>query len=180
MGFPGKEFWSGLPFPSPGDLPDPRIAPVFPALPANYLPLSHHGCPLQFWGQLFILSPHFFGGSKNSILSFHFVQIFVSIEWQLPRAFKLGLIRHCQCGLITLAPAQAAPNPLLGFLALTQRPCQSTLTQVVMIYNHKNEGKEKSIRELSWEKGDTFFKIKLSTKYCLVFLHQFIWQGFFF
>jgi len=25
MGFPREEFWSGLPFPSPGDLPDPRV-----------------------------------------------------------------------------------------------------------------------------------------------------------
>ena len=32
MGFPGQEYWSGLPFPSPGDLPDPGIEPVSPAL----------------------------------------------------------------------------------------------------------------------------------------------------
>ena len=28
MGFPGQEYWSGLPFPSPGDLPDPGIEPT--------------------------------------------------------------------------------------------------------------------------------------------------------
>ena len=27
MGFPRQEYWSGLPFPSPGDLPDPGIEP---------------------------------------------------------------------------------------------------------------------------------------------------------
>ena len=32
MGFSRQEYWSGLPFPSPGDLPDPRIEPKFPAL----------------------------------------------------------------------------------------------------------------------------------------------------
>ena len=32
MGFPRQEYWSGLPFPSPGDLPDPGIEPVSPAL----------------------------------------------------------------------------------------------------------------------------------------------------
>ena len=32
MGFPRKEYWTGLPLPSPGDLPDPRIKPVSPAL----------------------------------------------------------------------------------------------------------------------------------------------------
>ena len=30
-GFPRQEYWSGLPFPSPGDLPDPGIQPTFPA-----------------------------------------------------------------------------------------------------------------------------------------------------
>ena len=28
MGFSGQEYWSGLPFPSPGDLPDPGIEPT--------------------------------------------------------------------------------------------------------------------------------------------------------
>ena len=31
MGFSRQEYWSGLPFPSPGDLPDPGIKPVSPA-----------------------------------------------------------------------------------------------------------------------------------------------------
>ena len=34
MGFPRQEYWSGLPFPSPGDLPDPRVKPVSLAPPA--------------------------------------------------------------------------------------------------------------------------------------------------
>ena len=29
MGFPRQEYWSGLPFPTPGDLPDLRIKPMF-------------------------------------------------------------------------------------------------------------------------------------------------------
>ena len=32
MGFSRQEYWSGLPFPSPEDLPDPRIKPMSPAL----------------------------------------------------------------------------------------------------------------------------------------------------
>ena len=38
MGFPRQEYWSGLPFPSPGDLPDPGIQSVSPALQADSLP----------------------------------------------------------------------------------------------------------------------------------------------
>ena len=38
MGFSRKEYWSGLPFPSPGDLPDPGVEPRSPALQADSLP----------------------------------------------------------------------------------------------------------------------------------------------
>ena len=34
MGFPREAYWSGLPFPSPGDLPDPGTEPWSPALQA--------------------------------------------------------------------------------------------------------------------------------------------------
>ena len=34
MGFSRQEYWSGLPFPSPGDLPDPGIEPASPVSPA--------------------------------------------------------------------------------------------------------------------------------------------------
>ena len=37
MGFPRQEHWSGLPFPSPGDLPNPGIKPWCPALQADAL-----------------------------------------------------------------------------------------------------------------------------------------------
>ena len=41
MGFPRQEYWSGLPFPSPGDVPDPGIKPESPALADDSLLLSH-------------------------------------------------------------------------------------------------------------------------------------------
>ena len=37
VGFSRQEYWSGLPFPSPGDLPDPGIEPGAPALEADAL-----------------------------------------------------------------------------------------------------------------------------------------------
>jgi len=45
MGFPRQEYWSGLPFPSPGDLPDLEIKPKFPALAVTSLSLSYQGSP---------------------------------------------------------------------------------------------------------------------------------------
>ena len=43
MGFPRQEYWSGLPFLSPGDLPDPGIEFTSSALQAGSLPLSNQG-----------------------------------------------------------------------------------------------------------------------------------------
>jgi len=43
MGFPRQEYWSRLPFPSPGDLPNAGIELGAPALQADSLPLSHLG-----------------------------------------------------------------------------------------------------------------------------------------
>ena len=45
-GFSRQEYWSGLPFPSPADLPDPEIEPASPARQANSLPLSHLTTPI--------------------------------------------------------------------------------------------------------------------------------------
>ena len=41
MGFSCQEYWSGLPFPSPGDLPNPGIEPGSPSLQEVLYPLSH-------------------------------------------------------------------------------------------------------------------------------------------
>ena len=43
MGFSRQECWSGLPFPSPGDLPDPGIEPGSPTLQADALPSEPPG-----------------------------------------------------------------------------------------------------------------------------------------
>ena len=45
MGFSRQECWSGLPFPSPGDLPDTGIEPGSSALQADTYRLSHQGSP---------------------------------------------------------------------------------------------------------------------------------------
>ena len=48
MGFSKQEYWSGLPCPHPGDLPNPGLEPMSPVSPAfqlDSLPLSHQGSP---------------------------------------------------------------------------------------------------------------------------------------
>ena len=43
MGFSRQEYWCGLPFPSPGDPPDPGIEPGSPALQTDALPSEPPG-----------------------------------------------------------------------------------------------------------------------------------------
>ena len=45
MGFSREEYWSGLPFPSPEDLPNPGTEPRSPALQADALPSEPPGKP---------------------------------------------------------------------------------------------------------------------------------------
>ena len=50
MGFSRQEYWSGLPYPPPGDLPHPGIepaSPVFPALQTDSSPAESPGKPLD-------------------------------------------------------------------------------------------------------------------------------------
>ena len=47
MGFSRQEYWSGFPFLSPGDLPDPGIVPRSPALQADSLPSEPPGAPVN-------------------------------------------------------------------------------------------------------------------------------------
>ena len=62
--FPRQEYWSGFPFPSPGNLSDPGIEPASPILQANSLPLSHQGS----WASgSFLMSQFFFASGGQSI-----------------------------------------------------------------------------------------------------------------
>ena len=45
VGFSRQEYWSGLPFPSPGDLPNPGIKPMSPALAGGFFTIEPPGKP---------------------------------------------------------------------------------------------------------------------------------------
>ena len=49
LGFSRQEYWSGLPFPSPGDLPNPGIEPGFPALAGMFFTTETLGKPFLQW-----------------------------------------------------------------------------------------------------------------------------------
>ena len=70
MGFSRQEYWSGLPFPSPGDLLDPGIKPGSPALQTDTLSSEPPGKPTAL-KQLFnkwLVGPQRIASSKNHLL----------------------------------------------------------------------------------------------------------------
>ena len=60
MEFHRQEYWSGLPFPCPGDLPDPGTETTPPTWHVSHLPLSHLGrLVYTYTGIFFILKKKF-------------------------------------------------------------------------------------------------------------------------
>jgi len=60
-GFPRQEYWSGLPFPSPGDLPDPGAKPVSPALAGGFFttepPVKPSWCYTMYSSLMILVFP---------------------------------------------------------------------------------------------------------------------------
>ena len=52
MGFSRQEYWSGLPFPPPGDLPDSGVKPVPPALAGAFFTAEPPGKPINQGGMI--------------------------------------------------------------------------------------------------------------------------------
>ena len=72
MGFPRQEYWSGLPFPSPGDFPDLGIKRWSPALQADSLPTER----LNFYEYLVLRN-------IDSVPFFVFIKISTSVVQDL-------------------------------------------------------------------------------------------------
>ena len=69
MGFSRQEYWSGLPFPSPGDLPNPGIEPGSPALQADALPPEPPGKPGRCFSFILLLhAPLLLIGTQMSLI----------------------------------------------------------------------------------------------------------------
>src|SRR5574337_392253 len=82
MGFSRQEYWSGLPFPSPGDLPNPGIKPRSPELQADSLPAEPQGKPKNTGvGSLSLLQRIFLIQELNQGL-LHCRQILYQLSYQ--------------------------------------------------------------------------------------------------
>ena len=66
MGFSRQEYWSGLPFPSPGDFPDLGIKPGSPTLEADALTSEPSGKPSVFFLKDWLIWCQMFDKSQKS------------------------------------------------------------------------------------------------------------------
>ena len=67
MGFSRQEYWSEVPFPSPGDLHDPRIQPGSPSLQADALPSKPQGKPCHPVGPCYLSILYRSSSSSSSV-----------------------------------------------------------------------------------------------------------------
>ena len=86
MGFSRHEYWSMLPCPPPGDLPNPRIelaSPAFPSLQVDSLPLSHWGSP-KWWHlnkQPFTSMVYYSASLVHLVFPKFYITIFLSLYY---------------------------------------------------------------------------------------------------
>ena len=100
MGFSKQEYWSGLPRPPPGDLPNPGIEPMSPALQADSLLTELQGKPILILLLLLLLS------------HFSRVRIFVTlwtVAHQAPQS--MGFSRQGYWSGLPRPPPGDLPNP---------------------------------------------------------------------
>ena len=95
MVFSSQEYWNGLPFPSPGNLPDPGIKPRLPTLQADTLLSERPGAHHKNGSDIF--KSHFFQKSYSVTYTDHLFQIVVlfknsTISSSLTLKFKLASI----------------------------------------------------------------------------------------
>ena len=97
LGFSRQEHWSGLSFPSPGDLPDPGIEPRFSALQAHALPSDPPGKPrirkcFQYQHVIQqILSPYIWKFYKSQLKKGYFCDLHITIKDHFKRRKMLNL-----------------------------------------------------------------------------------------
>ena len=113
LGFSRQEYWSGLPFPSPGDLPDPGIEPRSPTLQADALTSEPLGKPLCSFLQKLNIDSYFPVCNVS----------FVSLLWNFSLCICFSAVWLCVPGSGCLCPKSCSEfSELLQFTCLCLSP----------------------------------------------------------
>ena len=125
MGFSRQKYWSGLPFPSPGDLPNPGIKPRSPTLQADSLPTEFQRSPCELVWLVFIFqiaNPYSPPPPPSTCIQLdNPIKILVS-TWSVPSsrvipAPELGRVSH-NVFTAPWIPPPAPPPPIMALLTL--------------------------------------------------------------
>ena len=101
MEFSGEEYWSGLPFPSPGDLPDLGIKPGSPALQVDALASEPPGNP----DHLTCLLRNLYAGQEATLRTRH-------EQWTGPKLGKgYDKAEYCPPGYLTSMQSTLCTTP---------------------------------------------------------------------
>ena len=105
MGFSRQEYWSGLPSPSPGDLPDPGIEPRSPALQADALPSELKGLEAIKWTQpikaiLMVLHRNDSNGREHKWELFE-IHFYVKCSLHIIQHFNWALCNQDQISIVS-------------------------------------------------------------------------------
>ena len=129
MGFPRQEYWSGLPFLPPGDLPDPGIKPRSPTCRQILYQLSHKGNPrILQWGSLSLLQRIFPTQESNRGLM-HCRQIFYQLSYQ----GSISIIHH-----YLLPPHSPQANTYLELQYVQEKLYNSLIDFIWVLVFHQN------------------------------------------
>ena len=129
MEFSRQEYWSGLPFPPPGDRPDPGIKPTSPMSPVgSSLPLSHQGSPLKtfisFLSVFLNSSPWCMWNNNNFVLFLKDENVLSteSLSWK----FRMKTLPRCRQSIFQGAEIKIRTPKIEDWLCTDS--CYSNLT----------------------------------------------------
>ena len=122
MGFSRQEYWSGLPFPSPEDLPNSGIEPRSPALQVNFLPSKPPGslkngghCQIKIWG-------------NNRLISLDSAQFLSKLSWNSVHCQVLFSFNNEEMKEGRPAPTERVPGGIWFSSRLSVFKCYVTST----------------------------------------------------
>ena len=118
MGFSRQEHWSGLPFPSQGDLPDPETEPMSPALAGGVFTSEPPGKPLLIISGLFFSSFPFPIGLPHHRMGEFLTHKSYSLLLELPPVCSQGSTVNAKSDYLLPAPSTLFSVPQLNHALL--------------------------------------------------------------
>ena len=106
MGFSRQEYWSGLPFPSPRDLPNPGMEPGSPALQADSLPTELQG-------------KHHVSACMYAKLLSHVASLRPCEPYRLPSSLVQGILQARVLEWVAMPFSRVSSQPGIKLLFLT-------------------------------------------------------------